>query len=156
VFAFRSKVLAASAVTLAIAFLSPLTLFPDASSRVHLLRVYQEVKAIGPKPGDLFVQQEFFAGGPDDDDTNRELHVVVLIQPALGEDKITVQVTRFERDKNDRNIKRAVDTKTVTAEIVKGSVKNLVSEFDELSLHRTLELVQQAVIEKKKLFKDKR
>jgi len=129
---------------------------PDLSSRAHLLRIFDEVRAMGARPGENFIQQEFFAGGPDDDDTNKDLHVVVLIQPETGMSKITLQVTRFERDRRDRNVKTARETNTIRAEIVKGAVKGLTSDYGDRDLHEILEQVQRAVIQKKKLLLEKR
>lgn len=123
----------------------------DESSRAHLLRIFDEVRAMGGRPGENFIQQEFFAGGPDDDDTNKDLHVVVLIQPEGGRSKITVQVTRFERDRRDRNVKIARETKTTRAEVVEGAVKGLASDYEDVPLHEVLEQVEQAVRQKKKL-----
>lgn len=111
---------------------------------------------MGARPGENFIQQEFFAGGPDDDDTNKDLHVVVLIQPETGMSKITLQVTRFERDRRDRNVKTARETNTIRAEIVKGAVKGLTSDYGDRDLHEILEQVQRAVIQKKKLLLEKR
>lgn len=129
---------------------------PDLSSRAHLLRICEEVRAMGARPGENFVQQEFFAGGPDDDDTNKSLHVVVLLEPRMGWEKVTVQVTRFERDRTDRNIKTARETKTIKAEIAGGAVKNLVSDYDDRSLHGLLEQILKAILQKKDLLKEQR
>ncbi|MBM3295467.1 MAG: hypothetical protein FJY82_13235 [Candidatus Aminicenantes bacterium] len=129
---------------------------PDMSSRAHLLRVFDEVRAMGARPGENLIQQEFFAGGPDDDDTNKDLHVVVLIQPETGMAKMTVQVTRFERDRRDRNVKTARETNTIRAEIINRSVKDLTSDYEEGALHEILEQVQMAVIQKKRLLLEKR
>jgi hypothetical protein len=112
---------------------------------------------MGGRPGENFIQQEFFAGKPeDDDDTNKDLHVVVLIQPELGLERITVQVTRLERDPRDRNVKFARETKTIKAEVVKGAAKNIVSDYDDRGLHDILEKVQLAVLQKKALLKEKK
>jgi len=111
---------------------------------------------MGARPGENLIQQEFFAGGPDDDDTNKDLHVVVLIQPETGMAKMTVQVTRFERDRRDRNVKTARETNTIRAEIINRSVKDLTSDYEEGALHEILEQVQMAVIQKKRLLLEKR
>jgi hypothetical protein len=129
---------------------------PDESSRAHLLRIYDEVKALGTRPGEYFFQQEFFIGGPDDDDTNKDIHVVVLIEPGLGTDKVTVQVTRLERDRKDRNVKTARETKMIKAEVVKAAVRNLVSDYEDRDLHETLEKIQVSILQKKALLKEKR
>jgi hypothetical protein len=129
---------------------------PDESNRAHLLRICEEVRSMGARPGENFIQQEFFAGGPDDDDTNKDLHVVVLLHSESGVEKVTVQVTRFERDKKDRNVKTAKETKSIKAEIIKGAVKNLVSDYDDRAQHDILEQILRAIIQKKNLLKEKR
>jgi len=106
---------------------------------------------MGARPGEDFIQQEFFAGGPDDDDTNKDLHVVVLIQSESGRSKMTVQVTRFERDRRDRKVKTARETKTTRAEVVQGAVKGLASDYEDIPLHEVLEQIERAVLQKKKL-----
>jgi hypothetical protein len=53
-----------------------------------LKEIYQEMKEFDKYPGCDFVKREFFVG-EDDDDTNKDIHVVILVQDVAEKEKVT-------------------------------------------------------------------
>lgn len=120
-----------------------------------LKKIYDEVKEMGPYPGESFILHEFFAGGPDDDDTNKDQHVVVLIQVVGGVEKMKIQVTTMERSKQDRTIKYAKDVKNISCLVAAATVKLQSSDYSEKEMSKLAPDILQAILNKKKLLKDK-
>jgi hypothetical protein len=120
-----------------------------------LKKIYDEVKEMGPYPGESFILHEFFAGGPDDDDTNKDQHVVVLIQVVGGVEKMRIQVTYMERSKQDRTIKYAKDVKNISCLVAADTVKIQSSDYSEKEMSKLAPDILQAILNKKKLLKDK-
>src|SRR4030042_1354408 len=61
-----------------------------------LKQIHTEVKEIGPYPGEDFIRREFFVG-VDDDDTNKDIHVIVLIQSLESKEMMTIRVTEMAK-----------------------------------------------------------
>ncbi len=120
-----------------------------------LKKIYVEVKEMGPYPGQSFILHEFFAGGPDDDDTNKDLHVVVLIQVVGGLEKMRIQVTYMERTKEDRTIKYAKEVKNISCLVAADRIKIQSSDYNEKEMGKLAPDILQAIQNKKKLLKDK-
>jgi hypothetical protein len=120
-----------------------------------LKKIYVEVKEMGPYPGQSFILHEFFAGGPDDDDTNKDQHVVVLIQVVGGVEKMKIQVTYMERTKQDRTIKYAKDVKNISCLVAADGIRVQSSDYGEKEMDKLAPDILQAILNKKKLLKDK-
>ncbi len=120
-----------------------------------LKRIYDEVKEMGPYPGQSFTQQEFFAGGPDDDDTNKDQHVVVLIQNVSGKEKMTIQVTYLERTKHDPTIKYAKDVKNISCILSADKIQVQSTDYGEKEMDKLVPDILRAIVNKKKLLKEK-
>jgi hypothetical protein len=120
-----------------------------------LKKIYDEVKEMGPYPGESFILHEFFAGGPDDDDTNKDQHVVVLIQVVGGVEKMRIQVTYMERTKQDRTIKYAKEVKNISCLVAADRIKIQSSDYTDQEIKKLAPDILQAVLNKKKLLKDK-
>ena len=71
-----------------------------------LKKIHAEVKEMGPYPGDDFIRREFFVG-EDDDDTNKDIQVVVLIQFFEMKDKMSIRVTEMARERAGSRISLA-------------------------------------------------
>jgi hypothetical protein len=134
---------------------SPGTIDRQKDTLSLLKKIYAEVKEMGPYPGQSFILHEFFAGGPDDDDTNKDQHVVVLIQNVGGLEKIKIQVTTMERTKQDRNVKYAKDVKNISCLVAADTVQIQSSDYSEKELSKLAPDILQAILNKKKLLKDK-
>jgi hypothetical protein len=120
-----------------------------------LKNIYVEVKQMGPYPGESFILHEFFAGGPDADDTNKDQHVVVLIQVVGGVEKMRIQVTYMERTKQDRTIKYAKDVKNISCLVAADRITVQSSDYGEKEMSKLAPDILQAILNKKKLLKDK-
>jgi len=120
-----------------------------------LKKIFDEVKEMGPYPSESFILHEFFAGGPDDDDTNKDQHVVVLIQAVGGIETMKIQVTYMERTKQDRTIKYAKEMKMISCVVSAGRVKIQSSDYSDQEMKKVTPDILQAVLNKKKLLKDK-
>ena len=110
---------------------------------------------MGPYPGQNFILHEFFAGGPDDDDTNKDLHVVVLIQVVGGLEKMRIQVTYMERTKQDPTIKYAKEVKNISCLVAADRITVQSSDYSEKEMDNLAPDILQAILNKKKLLKDK-
>ncbi len=86
---------------------------PEYACPAVLKRVHDEVAEMGRYPGQDFVRWDFFIGGPDDDDTNKDQHVVVLIENGRGPRRMILQVTQLERSRGDPKVKYARGTRRV-------------------------------------------
>jgi hypothetical protein len=118
-----------------------------------LKKIYAEVKELGPYPSQTFIQHEFFAGAPDDDDTNKDQHVVVLIQTVDGLEKMKIQVTYLERTKENRNVKYAREMKNISCLVAAGGVEIQSSDYTNREMDKLFPDILQAILNKKKLLK---
>ena len=120
-----------------------------------LKSVYAEVKDMGFRPGETFIQREFFIGAPDDDDTNKDVSVIVFIQTVDGTEHMTIQVTYLERTKENPKIKLAKETRSIKLAVDNGGLRLERSDYDERDLARLAEDILKAVQDKKRLLKIK-
>ena len=128
----------------------------DSTQAKHLRilkQIYNEVKELGRYPGENFVRREFFIGNEDDDDTNKNQHIVVLIQAVDGQEKMRLQVTAMEPSKENPQVKYAASSKSILCEVGANVVTIQTSNYDEPELERLADEVLHAVLAKKKLLK---
>jgi len=118
-----------------------------------LAQIYHEVLDFGPRPGENFVKQELFIGGPDDDDTNKNISVIVLIQTIDGAERMTIQVTRMERNRNDPRIKTARETKSIIGYPDRSLFRITRSDFAADELESVCSQILRAIQDKKRLIK---
>jgi len=120
-----------------------------------LLRVYDEVRTFGtaaPTP-EALVFRDFFIGGPDDDDTNKDIHVAVLLYRIGGFQMMKLQVTALTRSRSDPRIKKAAGSKGCTCRVDGERIAVLSSDFEEKDLARTAAELLTAIADKKRLIK---
>jgi len=118
-----------------------------------LLDIHREVMEMGPYPGEDFVRREFFIG-EDDDDTNKDIHVVVIIQAADGGgERMRIQVTTLERSANDRKIKYARGAKNLVCRVSAGEATVLASDYEARELASVLRDLKRAILDKKRLLR---
>jgi len=120
-----------------------------------LKKIYGEVKEMGARPGEDFIKGEFFIGAPDDDDTNKDISVFILIQNTGGAEKMKIQVTYMERTKENVRIKIAKETKNIICAVAGGAVRIQHSDYIERELPKLAVEILQAIRDKKKLLKDR-
>lgn len=118
-----------------------------------LLRVHHEVRAMGIYPGENFVFQQFFTGKEDDDDTNKDVHVGVLIRPGRVADQMEIQVTRMIRNPRDRLVSTAEESRSIICRIAGETAEIIASDFQ---IEETVPVVKdllKAVLQKKAIMR---
>jgi hypothetical protein len=118
-----------------------------------LREIYLETREFEKYPGCDFIKREFFVG-EDDDDTNKDIHVVILIQDVDEKEKITIQVTYMERRKGRPVIGIAKYVKVISYFVLGDQTEVIKSDFDDKEKGLVLPGVLQAIKNKKKLLKD--
>jgi len=126
---------------------------PQQAYRESLRTIYTEVKEMGVRPGEDFVQRDFFIGGPDEDDTNKDIYVNIFIQTVAGTEKMRIQVTYMERTRENSKIKLAKETRELTLFLGPDAVRIERSDYDEGELSKLAEDILRAVKDKKRLLK---
>jgi hypothetical protein len=131
--------------------------FPAAEGRPQkhlqvLLEIYREVKELGPYPGEDFIRREFFVG-KDDDDTNKNTHIVVIIQNLEGRERMRLQVTYMEPSRSDPQVKYARSVKNLACVVDGENVSIRSSDYGERELDRLTPDILRAVLDKKKILK---
>ena len=115
----------------------------------HLREIYQEVKEMGPYPGENFIKQEFFIE-IDGDRTNKEEQVVVLIQPQLKLEKMLIQITTFSAPKVD-TLRLAVSTKKISCALFQKDLALTGSDYSDEQTCQLLEAILKGIRQEKKL-----
>jgi hypothetical protein len=118
----------------------------------NLKEIYKEIKEFGKYPGCDFIKREFFVG-EDDDDTNKDIHVVILIQDVDEKEKVTIQVTFMERSKGKPVIGIAKYVKVLSYFVLDGQTEIIKSDFDDKEKELILPGVLRAIKNKKRLLK---
>jgi hypothetical protein len=126
----------------------------DSQKSLEILKkIYDEVKELGAFPGEDFIKWEFFVG-QDDDDTNKNIHVAVLIQSTDAGEKMKVQVTFMEPSKANPRIKYAQETKSFVCLLAENGIKLAASDFNEKELKGIAPEILRAVLNKKKILRE--
>ncbi len=118
-----------------------------------LKEIYQEVKGFEKYPGFDFIKREFFVG-EDDDDTNKDIHVVILVQDVGEKKKVTIQITYMERSKGRPVIGIAKYVKVLSYFVLEDQTEIIKSDFDDKGKELVLPGVLQAIKNKKKLLNE--
>jgi len=118
-----------------------------------LKEIYQEMKEFKKYPGYDFIKREFFVG-EDDDDTNKDIHVVILVQDVDEKKKVTIQVTYMERSKGKPVIGIAKYARVFSFFVLEDQIEIIKSDFDAKGKAIVLPGVLQSIKNKKKLLKE--
>jgi len=76
-----------------------------------LAAVYDEMKDMPPYPGEPFIRMDVFIG-EDDDDTNKDIHAVLLAAKEHGRPALRVQIVIMERRRGLPVIRIARETRS--------------------------------------------
>lgn len=117
-----------------------------------LREIHREVAEMGGYPGEDFIRRDFSLG-EDDDDTNKNHHVGVLIQSLEGDTIMTIQVTKLEPTRKDPRIRYGKEGRMIVCRIRPEEVEIKRSDFHGKELEAVLGEVLRAVLDKKKLLK---
>ncbi len=121
-------------------------------SSKSLRKIYEEVTELGKFPGDDFTKREFFVG-PGNDDTYKDIHILILIQNVDEMEKMTIQVTYFKHSENNPTVKYAKSVKNISCSFDGDKIYITKSDYDEKELKKFLLEVLRAIRGKKKLLK---
>jgi hypothetical protein len=125
---------------------------PEKKYLTVLKEIHAEVKEMGPYAGQDFVQQAFFVG-EDDDDTNKDIHVSILIR-ALGQrEKMTIRVTQMKKDRRNPQARLAGTTKDLICLVGGDEVEIQSSDYEEKEIAELVPEILTAVRNKKRLLK---
>jgi hypothetical protein len=138
-------------------FVIPSSIFVSSIEKIDISKIlkeiYEEMKEFQKYPGCDFIKREFFVG-EDDDDTNKDIHVVILVQEVDEKEKVTIQVTYMERRRGRPVVGIAKDVKIFCYFVLGDKTEIIKSEFDAGQKKLVLPGVLQAIKDKKKLLKD--
>ena len=115
-----------------------------------LKQIHAEVKEMGPYPGEDFIRREFFVG-QDDDDTNKDIHVIVLIQSLEAKEKMTIRVTEMVKDPGNPRARLAKTSKALTCLVAADRLEVQSSDYGEKDLAKLVPEILTAIQNKKKL-----
>lgn len=117
-----------------------------------LKQVRDEVREMGSYPGEDFVRREFFVG-EDDDDTNKDIHVNILIQALKSGEKMTLRVTEMAVDPGNPRARLARASKLVVCLFAGDRLEIKSSDYEDKELSRLAPEILTAIRNKKRLLK---
>jgi len=115
-----------------------------------LAAVVSEVEELGRHPGESFYRWEFFLG-EDDDDTNKDIHAVVVIHDDPL--RLRIHITDLERLPANRRVRVARRTRVVFAGRTGDRMTVEKSDYPEKELGPVLRALLKAIRDKKKLLR---
>lgn len=117
-----------------------------------LKEIHKEVIELGRYEGDDFTKREFFID-LDENQENKEEHVVVLHRLTGDKEQMTVQVTYFEPKKINRLIKYAKLTKEILCRLDRGKIEITQCDYQMDEIQTLLPRILEGIKNKKKLLK---
>jgi hypothetical protein len=116
---------------------------------LQIIKILGEVKEMEPSTESL-ISRQFFVG-EDDDDTNKDIHVHVLIQAGKQDEKMTLQVSYFERSGSDSRVSVNKGIRNIICRIKSDRVNLIHNDYDSVDLEEILTGILKAVRDKKNL-----
>ena len=117
-----------------------------------LRQIHAEVKELGPYPGEDFIRREFFVG-EDDDDTNKDIHVIVLIQSIESREMMTIRVTEMAKDPGNPQARLAGTSRMLLCLVAGDRLEVKSSDYQEKDLAKLAPEILKAIQNKKRLLK---
>lgn len=125
---------------------------PEKKHLTILKEIRVEVKEMGAYPGQDFFQQAFFVG-EDDDDTNKDIHVSILIRPVEEKEKMTVRVTMMKKDRRNPQARLAGTTREFVCLFRDDNVEIQSADYEEEEIAALVPDILTAIRNKKRLLK---
>lgn len=128
--------------------------FPQKKKKSYpiLMEIYREVKELGSYPHDDFVKREFFVG-EDPDDTNKDIHALILIQRLDQKQKITLQITYLKSSSNDSEVDYMKSVRAISWFLKENKIELIQSDYSEKERELFLPQVLRSIQDKKRLLK---
>ncbi|NOR53229.1 MAG: hypothetical protein GQ536_03975 [Candidatus Aminicenantes bacterium] len=117
-----------------------------------LKEIYKEVSELGSRKNENFIKREFHFD-IDENDTNSEEHIVVLIYDVGDRERMVVQVTYFKSRGNNNIIKYAKDIRMVFCSLKKDIIEIEKCDYDDKEIKSILPKILEGIRAEKKLFK---
>ena len=114
--------------------------------------IYREVKQLGRYAGEEFIKREFFVG-EDDDDTNKDIHVIILIQEISAKERMVIEVTYMERTRTNPIIRIAKSSRIIICVIEGEKIEFIKNDYDIIEMNSFLPEILRAVQNKKRILK---
>jgi hypothetical protein len=114
--------------------------------------IYEEVTALGKRKGEYFIKREFHFN-LDNNPTNTEEHIVVLIYDIEKGERMVVQVTYFETDGLRHSVKYAKDIKLIYCSIDSKKLKIENCDYNKKEMKPLFSDILKGIQKEKKLFK---
>ena len=117
-----------------------------------LRKIHLEVKEMGFYADENFLRREFHMN-LDGNDTNKEEYVMVFSQKIEDREKMLVQVTYFEPEKNNRFVKHAKETREIECNLRSERIEIKKCDYEEKALWIVLNEILRGIRSKKELLK---
>jgi len=114
--------------------------------------IYREVTELGKYPGEEFIKREFFVG-EDDDDTNKDIHVLILIEKVYDRERMIIQVTYMQRTGINPIVKVAKNTRNIICIVEWEKISIIGNDYDEKEMNALLPKILRAIQNKKKILR---
>lgn len=117
-----------------------------------LRNIYKEVSELGKRKNENFIKREFHFD-LDENPTNTEEHIVVLIYDIENGERMVVQVTYFETDGLKHSVKYAKDIKLISCYVDSEKLKIEKCDFNKKEMKPLFSDILKGIKKEKKLFK---
>jgi hypothetical protein len=117
-----------------------------------IIKIYEEVKEIGLREGEEFIKREFHFD-LDGKEQNREEHVLVFSYNSLGKQVLSLQITYYEYENNNKYQGRARDIKDITCLITKDSAEITECHYSQQQIKEILPKILKGIKKEKELLK---
>ncbi len=117
-----------------------------------LKNIHKEVSELGKRKNENFIKREFHFD-LDENPTNTEEHIVVLIYDIEEKERMVVQVTYFETDGLANSVKYAKDIKLISCSVDSEKLKIEKCDFSKKEMEPLFSDILEGIQEEKKLFK---
>jgi hypothetical protein len=117
-----------------------------------LKNIHKEVAELGKRKNEDFIKREFHFD-LDENPTNTEEHIVVLIYEVEKKERMVVQVTYFETDGLEHSVKYAKDIKLISCSLDSEKLKIEKCDFSKKEMEPLFSDILEGIQEEKKLFK---
>jgi len=114
--------------------------------------IYKEVSELGKREKENFIKREFHFD-LDENPTNSEEHIVVLIYDIEKREKMVVQVTYFEAEGFKYSVKYAKDIKLVSCHLDSEKLEIDKCDFSKKEMKTLFTDILKGIQEEKKLYK---
>ncbi|MDH5468453.1 MAG: hypothetical protein OEY25_13635 [Candidatus Aminicenantes bacterium] len=114
--------------------------------------IYKEVKELGKRENETFIKREFHFD-LDENPTNTEEHIVVLIYEMDDKERIVIQVTYFESEGFRDSIKYAKEIKLISCFLKSDELEIDKSDYDRKEIKKILPDILKGIKEEKELYK---